>query len=166
MIVLYIVEGDSERIVSLKTVVYTNRILILPMIDNNKQQTTNNKAKNVSVKSYKDFIVYQKAKQFTINLIKYFSGKKLNWTEKYLIDQLIRTAASSGANLSEGYGRHHKKDYRRFISISRGSSFELEYWLDLLGETKIVSKEFLNNIDCSNKEVIKMLSTMMKNLDK
>lgn len=133
---------------------------------NNRQHTTNNKVKVAPVKSYKDLIVYQKAKAATIDLIKYYSGKKLSWTERYLIDQLIRAASSVGANLAEGYGRHHKRDYRRFVSISRGSSFEVEYWSDLIGEINSTDKKFLIRINQSNKEVIKMLTAMMKSLDK
>ena len=43
--------------------------------------------------------------------------------------QLVRAADSIGANISEGYGRHHKNDIVRFLFISRGSLQETKYWL-------------------------------------
>src|SRR3989344_6659258 len=86
----------------------------------------------VNQKTYKDLIVYQKALDCVTKIINHYSSIKLTWTDKYIVDQLIRASASVGANLAEGYGRMHKKDYRRFIGIARGSSFEVEYWSDLL----------------------------------
>jgi len=112
------------------------------MARQDKQQTTKNIGKVASFRSYKDLIVYQKAKESTLGLVKYYSDKKLNWTEKYLVDQLIRSAASIGANLAEGYGRLYKKEYRRFVSISRGSSFEADYWDELLSEIRLEDKQF------------------------
>lgn len=114
--------------------------------------------------SYKNLIVYQKAKVLTLGLIKFYSEKRFNWTEKYLVDQLLRAASSIGANLAEGYGRLYKLDYRRFVSISRGSSFELEYWIDLIGNIRPQDKEFLQQNMALNTEVLKMLTAMMKTL--
>lgn len=38
--------------------------------------------------------------------------------------QLIRSTDSIAANISEGFGRYHYKDSKRFYYISRGSLFE------------------------------------------
>jgi len=128
------------------------------------EQTTNNIVKTTSWKSYKDLIVFKKAKEITLELTRYYSETKLGWTEKYLIDQLIRSAASIGANLAEGYGRLYKLDYRRFVSISRGSSFELDYWIDLIQVVRKQDQDFLAGIAKTNIEISKMLTGLMKSL--
>lgn len=130
----------------------------LPKTDN-KQQTIDNR-----VRSYRDLIVYQKAKNLALSLISFYSNKKLDWTEKYLADQLIRAASSIGANLAEGYGRLYKLDYRRFVSISRGSSYEVEYWIDLIAEVRPEDKSFLLKIIGPSDEISKMLTGLMKSL--
>lgn len=135
------------------------------MDEYNKQQTTNNIAKTAP-KSYKNLIVYKKAKSLTLDLAHYYADKKLGWTEKYFVDQLIRAAASIGANLAEGYGRLYKLDYRRFVSISRGSSFELEYWVDLVKEVRPQDEKILLRTVGPNTEISKMLTAMMKSLGK
>lgn len=114
--------------------------------------------------NYKDLIVYQKAKKNAIDIIKFFSPMKLGWTEKYIVDQLIRAASSISANIAEGYGWLNRLDYRRFILISRGSSFEVEYWIDLLVEIRPDFKKFLEQITESNSQIIKFLTTLTKKL--
>lgn len=57
--------------------------------------------------------------------------------------QLVQSADSIGANISEGAGRGTPKDNRRFIRIARGSFNETKFWLrrankrDLLSKTQI-----------------------------
>ena len=77
--------------------------------------------------SYKNLIVYQKAKELSYKALKYFYSAHLKKTEEFLIDQLLRSACSIAANIAEGYGRHYQKNFRQFLSIARASSFELDY---------------------------------------
>jgi four helix bundle protein len=45
--------------------------------------------------------------------------------EKYVLaDQLRRAAISVTLNIAEGQGRHHNKDFTRFLYNSRGSLYE------------------------------------------
>lgn len=43
--------------------------------------------------------------------------------------QMVRSADSVGANISEGFGRFHYKDRLKFIYYSRGSLYETKTWL-------------------------------------
>ena len=43
--------------------------------------------------------------------------------------QLVRSADSVSANLSEGYGRFHFNESRHFAYYSRGSLYETKTWL-------------------------------------
>ncbi len=126
--------------------------------------TTTYNIQHTTYKTYKDLVVYKKAKSLALALINRYGRQKVSWTDRYLVDQLIRAASSIGANLAEGYGRLYKLDYRRFVSIARGSSFEVEYWMDLLGEIRPEDKSFLLKEIEINTEILKMLTAMMKTL--
>ena len=115
--------------------------------------------------TYKSLIVYQKAQQNTVALFLHYKKQQLNWIEKILLGQLLRSASSIGANIVEGYGRHYKKDYRRFLSIARGSSLELEYWVQLMVEVRPQDGQFLTEVLLKNIEVTKILTALMKKLE-
>ena len=63
--------------------------------------------------------------------------------------QLVRAADSIGANISEGYGRHHKNDNLRFLFIARGSLQETKYWLKRALQRDLMTEaEFSKLINC------------------
>ena len=82
-----------------------------------------------------------------------------------LVAQMRRSAVSIPSNLAEGYGRAGRKDYRQFVCIARGSACELE--------TQVIISERLGSIGASDvaqilpglREVLKMLSGLIRALD-
>jgi len=113
------------------------------------------------MRSHKDLRVYQKAKELTIKIIKYYSRKKLEFQNQIIINQLIRAVSSIGANIAEGYGRHYQKIFYQFLAVARGSSFEAEYWLEILLEIEVDSSEklIIKDFVLRNEEIIKMLTS-------
>lgn len=116
-------------------------------------------------KTYKNLIVYQKAKLLSLDLINYFSEKRIGRIHEFVVSQLLRSATSIGANIAEGYGRHYRKNYRQFISIARGSSYETDYWLEILSGAKLLRQADADNFLDRNVEITKMLTVMMKRLE-
>ncbi|MBN1168693.1 four helix bundle protein [Candidatus Woesebacteria bacterium] len=114
---------------------------------------------------YKKLSAYKKANNLTREVYVFVYKEKNLRPNDYLINQLLRSVSSVGANIAEGYGRYYKKSFRRFLAIARGSSFETEYWLELLTKLKpqynVTFKKFISK----NQEIMKLLTTMMKNLD-
>ncbi|HHD92674.1 MAG TPA: four helix bundle protein [Candidatus Portnoybacteria bacterium] len=96
-------------------------------------------------------------KDFTSRLIR-FSIKILKLSEKArqkrvlwsLVDQLIRSATSIGANVVEAKASSSKKDYIHFFEIALKSANETIYWLIIF---KNVAPEFKNEIEYLYKEV-------------
>lgn len=120
--------------------------------------------KTAQITSYKDLIVYQKAKDLTIDILKYFSNRKVGKTKDFLLNQLFRAVSSIGANLAEGFGRNYSKNFRQFVGISRGSAFEVEYWLEIIFELDEFDKNAVQNFINRNVEICKMLSGLMNKM--
>jgi len=110
------------------------------------------------LKSFKELIVWQKAYKLVLEIYKISSC--FPQSETYgLAHQIRKAAVSIPSNIAEGYGRKHKTDYHRFLSIAYGSLSELEtqYLLAIdLGYT--VKNEYAENLF---KEVGGMLYRIM-----
>jgi len=81
--------------------------------------------KTKKLKSFKELIVWQKAYKLVLEICKFtYNFPK---AETYgLVQQIRRAAISIPSNIAEGYGRKHKTDYHRFLSMAYGSLLELE----------------------------------------
>ena len=120
--------------------------------------------KAATVLSYKDLIVYQKAKLLTIDIISYFSKYKLPRAKEFLFGQLFRAVSSIGANIAEGFGRNYSGSFRQFVGIARGSNFETDYWLEIILETKNFDSKIITSFIERNVEISKMLSGLMRKM--
>lgn len=65
--------------------------------------------------------------------------------------QLVRSADSIAANLSEGVGRYHYKERKKFSYYSRGSLFETKTWITKAKNRELIPEkiysELINNIE-------------------
>jgi four helix bundle protein len=83
--------------------------------------------------------------------------------ERYaLCDQLRRAVVSIPSNIAEGNGRDSKAEYIRFLSIARGSAFEVQTQLELASRFGYIqlSSTMIDTID----RISKMLYSLMKRL--
>lgn len=60
--------------------------------------------------------------------------------------QMVRSADSVGANISEGFGRFHYKDRLKFIYYSRGSLYETKTWLKKSKNRQLIEEELSNSL--------------------
>lgn len=116
------------------------------------------------VNSYKDLVVFQKSKALTIDVIKYFKKNKVGRSNDFLLNQIFRSVSSVGANLAEGFGRNYSQNFKQFVGIARGSSFETEYWLEILLELNDFESKIIRGFIERNIEINKMLTGLMKNM--
>ncbi len=62
--------------------------------------------------------------------------------EKYgLNSQIKRSFISIPSNIAEGAGRNSNKEFKHFLAIANGPTYELQTQLILLGELNLVTKE-------------------------
>lgn len=77
--------------------------------------------------------------------------------EKYgLISQMRRSAVSIPSNIAEGAGRNTNGEFRQFLGIANGSSFELYSQLVIADKLNLISKETVNTLLTELTELQKM----------
>ncbi len=75
--------------------------------------------------------------------------KELNYSieNKIIINQLLRSATSIGANYEESQGATSKADFRNKIRIALKEARETNYWLRLLRAMKIINSSLDELVD-------------------
>ncbi|MBQ4066150.1 MAG: four helix bundle protein [Clostridia bacterium] len=86
-------------------------------------------------------IVKAKAKELAKQIIFLCHELKSNHKESVLINQLLRSGTSIGANLHEAQYAQGTKDLLSKLEISLKECHETEYWPDLLHETDCITDE-------------------------
>ena len=95
-------------------------------------------------------ILREKAKEFAKDLVLIIKDIKSVKKERILVNQLLRSGTSIGANIHEAQYAQGTADFISKLEIALKECFESEYWLELLFETGYLEeKQYrkLNN-DC------------------
>ena len=82
-----------------------------------------------------------KSKLFAKNIVLLCRKMKSDRTEAALVNQLLRSATSVGANIHEAQYAQGTKDFISKFEIALKECNESEYWLELLYDTENISKE-------------------------
>lgn len=115
---------------------------------------------------YKKLKVWQKAMDLTEEV--YRLVRLLPREETYaLSDQLRRAVVSVPSNIAEGHGRGSDKDFVKFLTIARGSLFEVETQLLICNRLNLIPTETTQLAHSMIMEVGKMLNALISfRLDK
>ena len=118
-----------------------------------------------AIQSYKDLIVWQKAIELVDAV--YELTDQFPREETYVLAaQMKRSAISMPSNIAEGSRRGTKKDFRHFLLNSFGSGAELETQIVITKRRPFGKALDYSNIDQLLEEVMKMLNTLIQNLNK
>jgi four helix bundle protein len=107
-------------------------------------------------KSYRELLVWQKGVQLSV--LVYRLSKEFPREETYgLSNQMRRAAVSIPSNIAEGAGRLNTREYKQYLGVARGSSFELQTQLTIARELGFGDLEQLEEADATCNEIGRML---------
>ncbi len=109
--------------------------------------------------------VLDKSFQFSVRIIKLFKHiKQKDRDIEPILKQVLRSGTSIGANITEALGAITKKDFINKLHIALKEARETEYWLELLKATNYLTNVEFDNINLDSKEIIKLLTSILKSL--
>lgn len=79
-----------------------------------------------------------------------------------LTAQMRRSAVSIPANIAEGHGRVHRKEYIHHLSIAHGSLWELETLLLLAAELDVASSTAITPLLERTRQIGRMLGSLIR----
>lgn len=93
---------------------------------------------------YVELEVWKQSRQLALSI--YDLTKSYPYNEQFgLTSQMRRCAVSIPSNIAEGCGRVHRKETTHFLSISRGSLYELETQLYIAKDLNYISEDQLTS---------------------
>lgn len=117
------------------------------------------------VHSYRDLVAWQRAVQLVVRC--YQLSGDFPKSEAYgLTSQIRRAAVSIPANIAEGHGRKHTREYVRRLSIAFGSLMELETHLMIAEQLNLISADAASAALAEADAIGKMLASLKRALVK
>ena len=108
------------------------------------------------MRAHENLEVWKKAIDFVVEV--YTHTDKFPSDERFgLTSQLRRAAVSIPANIAEGAARATNKDKLRFLSISQGSTSEVETELVVSQRLGYITQEELTNLLQKTEELARMM---------
>jgi four helix bundle protein len=112
---------------------------------------------------FEDLKIWKKAMQITENVYKLSADFPVD--ERYnLTGQIRKSAVSIPSNIAEGAGRNTNGEFRNFLGIANGSSYELITQLYLAERLKVSEPDIVRPIVDDVVEVCKMNYGLQKTL--
>src|SRR6266513_3042676 len=120
-------------------------------------------AQGTGISSYRDLQVWQRGMDLVVE--SYRLTEKLPNAELYgLVSQIRRAAVSIPANIAEGHGRYHTREFLRHLSIAKGSLMELETELIAAGRLGFIPEPEVRSALRATAELGRMLAGLTRSL--
>ena len=111
-----------------------------------------------------DSVLRMKSKQFAKEIVFLCRKLKQNGIEAALVNQLMRSGTSIGANVHEAQYAQGIKDFISKFEIALKECNESEYWLELLYETHSLSEQDFKSFQIQCIELRRMLVSSVTTL--
>ncbi len=109
------------------------------------------------------FDIHARIFKFVIRVLTLTKSLPKNYENRVIVEQLMRSVTSMGANDQEANGASSRKDFCHCYTIVRKESLETYYWLSLIAELNASYKSRMAQLLQENNEIIKIVSTIVKN---
>ncbi len=117
------------------------------------------------MRKFKELKIWQKGIDLTVDIYKL--TKKLPSDERFgLTSQMTRSAVSIPCNIAEGAGRNSDKEFDHFLSISNGSTNEIETQLIICERIGLLNSNDTKNCYSQIEEIQKMINSFKSALKK
>ena len=116
------------------------------------------------IKTYQDLLVWQKSHKLAIQIYRLSTSSKKSFAEIEIWKQVLSSAFSTPANITEGFYGHRGKGFASHLEIARGSAGETDYWLVTLEEIGSINSQNSEILRKECQEIVAMLTGLIKKI--
>jgi four helix bundle protein len=113
------------------------------------------------IQSFEDIDAWKKARELTKEIYRVTTATTFS-RDFTLCNQIRRAAISIMSNIAEGFERRGDNEFRRFLSIAKGSLGELRTQLIIANDVELLPDEDFKKLSALALEVGRMLSGFIK----
>lgn len=100
----------------------------------------------------------QRTKEFSLQLIRFLESLPKNYLGETMGRQLLKSGTSIGANYREANRAESKADFIHKLAIAEKEASETAYWLELMTEAGIGSRQDATSLLQETKELLAILT--------
>ena len=106
----------------------------------------------------KDNALVTLSRQFAVDIMNLCSEIKENRKGNILVNQLLRSGTSIGANIHEGNYASSRADFINKFQIALKECYETEYWLNIFRDTNFITENEYTDIFSKCSKIRKLLT--------
>ncbi len=107
----------------------------------------------------KENILVDLSKQFAVDIVNLCTDVKENRKSNVLLNQVLRSGTSIGANIHEANYASSKADFINKFQIALKECYETDYWLGLFKDTHIITEVEYKDMFAKCSKIRKLLIT-------
>ncbi len=105
----------------------------------------------------KENVLIDLSKQFAVDIVNLCTEIKEQKKGNVLLNQLLRSGTSIGANIHEANYASSKADFINKFQIALKECYESDYWLDLFKNTHMISEQKYDELLAKCSKIRKLL---------
>ena len=105
----------------------------------------------------KENLLVDLSKQFAVDIVNLYTEMKENRKSNVLLNQLLRSGTSIGANIHEANYAASKADFINKLQIALKECYETDYWLGLFKDTNMITLQEYNTLFSQCSKIRKLL---------
>jgi four helix bundle protein len=107
--------------------------------------------------------IYDRSFDFACRIVRLHRAVARGATARPLLNQLLRSGTSIGANLEEAEAGQSKADFIAKCRIALKEARETVYWLRLIAATELVKAARIAPLTQEGREIVAILTTIVRN---
>jgi four helix bundle protein len=109
-------------------------------------------------------VIQMKSYEFSLHVVRWYESIAKEKKNQIILNQLLRSGTSIGANVEEAIGGQSKRDFYAKLYIAYKEARETHYWLRLLSDSGYMEPKVAVEMLERCNELLRIIGSILKSL--